>query len=48
MRIPSVVTRVSDLIGHTPLFELARTQTGTRLLLKLEQFNPQGCGKVLM
>ncbi|WP_223838694.1 cysteine synthase family protein [Saccharopolyspora pogona] len=48
MRIPSVVTRVSDLIGHTPLFELARTQTGTRLLLKLEQFNPTGAAKIRM
>ncbi|WP_028937372.1 PLP-dependent cysteine synthase family protein [Pseudonocardia spinosispora] len=43
-----VVTRVSDLIGNTPLFELARTATGTRLLLKLEQFNPTGAAKIRM
>lgn len=48
MGLPSVVTRVSDLIGHTPMFELARTSTGTRLLLKLEQFNPTGAAKIRM
>ncbi|WP_128429316.1 cysteine synthase family protein [Streptomyces cyaneus] len=45
---PSVVSRVSDLIGHTPLFELCRTDTGSRLLLKLEQFNPTGTAKIRM
>lgn len=44
----SLVTRVSDLIGRTPLFELATTATGTRLLLKLEQFNPTGAAKIRM
>ncbi|WP_028477699.1 PLP-dependent cysteine synthase family protein [Nocardia sp. CNY236] len=43
-----LVTRVTDLIGRTPLFELAATQTGTRLLLKLEQFNPTGAAKIRM
>lgn len=43
-----IVTRVSDLIGRTPVFELARTETGTRLLLKLEQFNPTGAAKIRM
>ncbi|MEV6389425.1 PLP-dependent cysteine synthase family protein [Nocardia xishanensis] len=43
-----VVTRVTDLIGRTPLFELACTATGTRLLLKLEQFNPTGAAKIRM
>ncbi|MQY25105.1 PLP-dependent cysteine synthase family protein [Nocardia aurantia] len=43
-----LVTRVTDLIGETPLFELATTDTGTRLLLKLEQFNPTGTAKIRM
>ncbi|MGV9680161.1 PLP-dependent cysteine synthase family protein [Nocardia sp. NPDC003482] len=43
-----LVTRVTDLIGNTPLFELATTATGTRLLLKLEQFNPTGAAKIRM
>jgi len=45
---PAVVSRVSDLIGHTPLLELCRTGTGSRLLLKLEQFNPTGTAKIRM
>ncbi|WP_328874816.1 cysteine synthase family protein [Streptomyces sp. NBC_00287] len=45
---PAVVSRVSDLIGYTPLFELCRTATGSRLLLKLEQFNPTGTAKIRM
>lgn len=45
---PAVVSRVSDLIGHTPLFELCRSATGSRLLLKLEQFNPTGTAKIRM
>ncbi|MGH3786451.1 MAG: PLP-dependent cysteine synthase family protein [Pseudonocardiaceae bacterium] len=44
----TIVTRVSDLIGRTPLFELCRTATGTRLLLKLEQFNPTNSAKTRM
>lgn len=44
----NVVSRVSELIGHTPLFELCCTDAGTRLLLKLEQFNPTGSAKVRM
>ncbi|MCM6777167.1 cysteine synthase family protein [Nocardia sp. CDC159] len=43
-----LVRRVTDLIGNTPLFELATTATGTRLLLKLEQFNPTGAAKIRM
>ncbi|NKY88631.1 PLP-dependent cysteine synthase family protein [Nocardia veterana] len=43
-----IVTRVTDLIGNTPLFELAVTSGGTRLLLKLEQFNPTGAAKIRM
>lgn len=39
---------VSELIGDTPLFELARIGSGSRLLLKLEQFNPTGSCKVRM
>ncbi|TDD62727.1 cysteine synthase family protein [Kribbella antibiotica] len=44
----TVVQRVSELIGNTPLLELARTGTGTRLLLKLDQLNPTGSCKVRM
>jgi len=39
---------MSDLIGHTPLLELATTETGSRLLLKLEMFNPTGTAKIRM
>ncbi|MDY7579988.1 cysteine synthase family protein [Herbaspirillum sp. RTI4] len=42
----SIVTRSSDLIGNTPLLELIRTRFGSRLLLKLEQFNPTGSAKI--
>ncbi|AZM93591.1 MULTISPECIES: cysteine synthase family protein [Streptomyces] len=45
---PAVVSRVSDLIGCTPLLELAATETGSRLLLKLEMFNPTGTAKIRM
>jgi cystathionine beta-synthase len=43
-----IVTRYSDLIGNTPLFELVRLHNGTRYLLKLEQFNPTGSMKIRM
>jgi cystathionine beta-synthase len=43
-----VFTTSSELIGHTPLYELIRTGSGSRLLLKLEQFNPTGSCKVRM
>ncbi|MGW2633409.1 cysteine synthase family protein [Streptomyces chattanoogensis] len=45
---PAVVSRMSDLIGCTPLLELATTGTGSRLLLKLEMFNPTGTAKIRM
>ncbi|MFF3756968.1 cysteine synthase family protein [Streptomyces sp. NPDC002185] len=45
---PPVVTRITDLIGRTPLFELARADNGARLLLKLEMFNPTGSAKIRM
>ncbi|MFB6786986.1 cysteine synthase family protein [Streptomyces olivaceus] len=45
---PPVVARISDLIGYTPLLELATTETGSRLLLKLEMFNPAGTAKIRM
>ncbi|MET8859136.1 cysteine synthase family protein [Streptomyces sp. NPDC004579] len=45
---PAVVSRMSDLIGCTPLFELARADNGARLLLKLEMFNPTGSAKIRM
>jgi len=39
---------ISDLIGQTPLMELLCTRFGTRVLLKLEQFNPMGTAKIRM
>ncbi|WP_406515034.1 cysteine synthase family protein [Streptomyces sp. NBC_00873] len=45
---PAVVSHVSDLIGYTPLLELATTETGSRLLLKLEMYNPTGTAKIRM
>ncbi|MET7769919.1 cysteine synthase family protein [Nocardia sp. NPDC005366] len=47
-RPENVVGRVSDLVGRTPLIELCRTGSGSRLLLKLEQFNPTGSAKIRM
>ncbi|WP_273795001.1 PLP-dependent cysteine synthase family protein [Brucella intermedia] len=47
-RREKIATSCAELIGHTPLFELVRTGTGSRLLLKLEQFNPTGSCKVRM
>jgi cystathionine beta-synthase len=46
--VTRVVTRVTDLVGDTPLYELCTTDTGSRLLLKLEQFNPTGTAKIRM
>ncbi|WP_084478652.1 PLP-dependent cysteine synthase family protein [Nocardia jejuensis] len=46
--MPVVTTRVTDLIGQTPLLELAATDTGTRLFLKLENMNPTGAAKIRM
>jgi cystathionine beta-synthase len=45
---PSVVRRMSDLIGDTPLLELCRTSDEARLLVKLESVNPTGSAKVRM
>lgn len=47
-RSKNIVSRVSDLIGRTPLIELCRSGSGSRLLLKLEQFNPTGSAKIRM
>jgi cystathionine beta-synthase len=44
----TIVSRVSDLTGDTPLLELARTGAGTRLLVKLDHLNPTGSCKVRM
>ncbi len=44
----NIVRYASELIGATPLLELVRTGSGSRLLLKLEQFNPTGSAKVRM
>lgn len=45
---PAVVSKVSDLIGRTPLFELVRRRDGARILLKLESTNPTGSAKIRM
>jgi cystathionine beta-synthase len=45
---PAITNRVSSLIGGTPLLELLTTRFGTRILLKLEQFNPTGTAKIRM
>jgi cystathionine beta-synthase len=47
-RLENIVSNVSELIGHTPLLELCSTESNSRLLLKLEQFNPTGSMKVRM
>lgn len=47
-RPENIVSHMSDLIGRTPLLELGSIGTGTRLLLKLEQFNPTGSAKTRM
>lgn len=44
----NIATAGSQLIGNRPLFELARTGSGGRLLLKMEQLNPTGSCKVRM
>lgn len=47
--MPVIVRRVSELIGQTPLFELAvSTETGSRVFLKLETMNPTGAAKIRM
>lgn len=46
---PPVCTQgVCGMIGNTPLLELCTTGTGSRLLLKMESFNPTGSTKVRM
>lgn len=45
---PAVVSSLTELIGYTPLFELCRTENDSRLLLKLEMFNPTGTAKIRM
>lgn len=46
--LPAVSSRMSDFIGCTPLMKLLTTRFGTRVLLKLEQFNPTGSTKMRM
>jgi cystathionine beta-synthase len=46
--MPAIVSKVSDLIGRTPLFELIRGANGSRILLKLESTNPTGSAKIRM
>ncbi len=40
--------QVSELIGASPLLQLCETANGSRVLLKLEQFNPTGTAKIRM
>jgi len=42
------LTKIEETIGNTPLFELFETNNGSRLFLKLEQFNPTGSAKIRM
>jgi cystathionine beta-synthase len=44
----NIATAGSQLIGNTPLLELTRVGSGSRLLLKMEQLNPTGSCKVRM
>ena len=46
--VPAIVSKVSELIGRTPLFELIRSPNGARILLKLESTNPTGSAKIRM
>ena len=48
LAVPAIVSKVSDLIGRTPLFELIRKSNGARILLKLESTNPTGSAKIRM
>ncbi|OLU23287.1 cysteine synthase [Pseudomonas sp. PA15(2017)] len=45
---PPILTRVSDLIGGTPLLALPVAPDSGRVLLKLEQFNPTATAKIRM
>lgn len=45
---PAIHTRLSELIGGSPLLELAVAPGSGRVLLKLEQFNPTGTAKIRM
>lgn len=40
-----IITKITDLIGTTPLLELACTSNAWKLYLKLEKFNPGGSMK---
>lgn len=40
-----IVERMTDLIGNTPMFRLKMANTGWRIYLKLEKFNPGGSMK---
>ncbi len=44
----SIKSRMSQLIGNTPLLELPLKTKNVRLLLKLEFFNPTGTAKIRM
>ncbi|MFJ6940599.1 PLP-dependent cysteine synthase family protein [Streptomyces sp. NPDC101132] len=43
-----ITSKISDLIGRTPLLELPVADGGATVLLKLEQFNPTGTAKIRM
>ncbi|MFB7171438.1 PLP-dependent cysteine synthase family protein [Streptomyces sp. NPDC056254] len=43
-----ITSRISDLIGRTPLLKLPVAEGGATVLLKLEQFNPTGTAKIRM
>ncbi|WP_215450395.1 PLP-dependent cysteine synthase family protein [Streptomyces sp. ATCC 21386] len=43
-----IKSKVSDLIGRTPLLKLSVAEGSATVLLKLEQFNPTGTAKIRM
>ncbi|GGT16537.1 PLP-dependent cysteine synthase family protein [Streptomyces purpureus] len=43
-----IASKISDLIGRTPLLKLPVAEGGATVLLKLEQFNPTGTAKIRM
>ena len=40
-----IVTNLTQLIGNTPMLQVTFPQSTTRVLLKLERFNPGGSVK---
>ncbi|MFF9016987.1 PLP-dependent cysteine synthase family protein [Streptomyces sp. NPDC014870] len=43
-----IKTRISELVGRTPLLKLHTSEGGGTVLLKMEQYNPTGTAKIRM